>query len=86
MYYTICNILATELPISEQKKVILMILNAQHPHNLSIGGFEVLNVETFIFVSTENTCVLVVDFNINRPCLAPSMRKSPHELMLDYIN
>lgn len=53
IYETVCNILATDLPIKEQEKVTLMILNAQHPHNLSIGGFDVLNVETFVYVSSK---------------------------------
>lgn len=51
MYNAICNILATELPRDEQKKVVFMILMAQHPHNLTIGGFEPLNVETFVNVN-----------------------------------
>lgn len=42
----------TELPVSEQKKIILMTLIAQHPHSLTIGGFQSLNVETFVSVST----------------------------------
>lgn len=55
IYDTVCNILATELTRKEEEKVILMILNAQHPHNLSIGGFALLNVETFVNVSSKNT-------------------------------
>lgn len=50
MYKAICNILVTELPIREQKKIIFMTLLAQHPHNLTIGGFQSLNVETFVYV------------------------------------
>lgn len=51
MYNSICNILVTELPMREQKKVIFMTSIAQHPFNLTIGGFQLLNVETFVFVS-----------------------------------
>ncbi|XP_037034192.1 putative odorant receptor 83c [Bradysia coprophila] len=48
MFENICNISIVDLPIDEQKKVILMTALAQHPHNLTIGGFQSLNVETFV--------------------------------------
>ncbi|XP_037039116.1 putative odorant receptor 83c [Bradysia coprophila] len=45
---TICNISIVDLPIAEQQNVIFMILAAQNPHLLTIGGFQPLNVETFV--------------------------------------
>lgn len=56
IYDAIHNILVIELPIIEQKKVILMTLIAQHPHYLTIGGFQRLNVKTFVSVSTIELC------------------------------
>nr|QGW45406.1 odorant receptor 33 [Bradysia odoriphaga] len=48
MFENICNISIVDLPINEQKKVILMTALAQHPNDLTIGGFQSLNVETFV--------------------------------------
>lgn len=54
MFDNICKISIIDLPIDEQKKVILMTALAQHPHDLTIGGFQSLNVETFVNVSITN--------------------------------
>lgn len=39
------------LPVSEQKTVLLMILMAQYPHTLSLGGIDSLNITTFVSVT-----------------------------------
>ncbi len=65
IYNAICNISFNYLPIAEQKKVVFMTLIAQHPHTLTIGGFERLNVETFIQVSAIFHCL---SRNENRKC------------------
>ncbi|KAJ6622502.1 putative odorant receptor 83c [Pseudolycoriella hygida] len=51
VYNGICNIQFYNLPDQEQMKIVLMILLGQNPNNLTIGGFQTLNVETFIVVS-----------------------------------
>ncbi|XP_037031708.1 putative odorant receptor 83c [Bradysia coprophila] len=48
MYNAICDITLVYLPVAEQQKVNFMVLNAQKPHLLTIGGFESLNVKTYI--------------------------------------
>lgn len=51
MYTAICDISFIYLPVAEQKKIVLTTLMGQNPHYLTIGGFQPLNVETFIYVS-----------------------------------
>lgn len=63
VYAAICNIQLIDLPIDEQKKIILMTLSAQQPHNLTIGGFQNLNVETFVYVSRKSTVFSSSIFN-----------------------
>nr|QGW45413.1 odorant receptor 40 [Bradysia odoriphaga] len=48
MYKAVCDITLVYLPVAEQRKVNFMILKVQKPHLLTIGGFESLNVETFV--------------------------------------